>query len=121
MHELSIAMSLVDMAAAAAREAGAERVEAVNIRVGALSGVVADALTLGFTIAAGGTIVEGARLDITALPVVIYCPACDAEAEVAVSSLRCPRCRTPSRHVRQGRELELAGLEIAGPQRGVPA
>lgn len=55
MHELSIALSLVELAAEAAANAGAERVEAVHLRVGALAGVVPEALQFSFAIAARGT------------------------------------------------------------------
>jgi hydrogenase nickel incorporation protein HypA/HybF len=116
MHELSIAISLVDLAAAAARGAGAERVEVVRLRLGALSGVVAEALAFGFDVAAGGTIVAGARLEIERLPLIIYCASCASPAELAdTTSFRCPRCGRPSADIRQGRELELASLEVADP------
>jgi hydrogenase nickel incorporation protein HypA/HybF len=113
MHELSIAVSLVDIAAREATEAGSEKVSKVRLRIGALSGVVRDALEFSFDIAAGGTIVEGAALEIEELPVVIHCPACDADRELpGVFRFRCPVCDTPSADIRQGKELEITSLEI---------
>jgi Zn finger protein HypA/HybF involved in hydrogenase expression len=40
MHELSIALSLLDAAAEAARAEGAERICVVHVRVSALAGIV---------------------------------------------------------------------------------
>lgn len=65
MHEMSIAMSLVELACEkAAALDGGPRVEALHLRIGSLSGVVPDALLFSFDLAAKGTAVEGARLEI---------------------------------------------------------
>lgn len=116
MHELSIALSLVELAAEAAANAGAERVEAVHLRVGALAGVVPEALQFSFAIAARGTPLEDAQLAIEALPTVIFCACCDADRALPTpGSFRCPVCGTPSAAIRQGRELELVALTLAEP------
>lgn len=70
MHELSIAHSLVELAADAAERAGVSRISVVHLRLGALAGVVRDALEFGFAIAADGTALAGARrLVVAELPV----------------------------------------------------
>ena len=113
MHELSIAVSLIDAVRQEAARRGAERVDRVFVRIGALSGVVADALAFSFDVAAVGTCVAGARLEIEAVPIVTFCPACQAETTPpAAFDLRCPTCGTPTPDVRQGRELELTAIEI---------
>lgn len=113
MHELSIAHSLVDLAATAAADAGVERVSAVHLRLGALSGVVKDALLFSFTIAAANTALEHARLEIEEVPVQVYCPICEQIAPLpTIQSFRCPRCATPTADVRAGRELDLVALEL---------
>jgi len=66
MHELSIAVSLVDAICEELPKLGAVSIRSVRIRVGALSGVVPDALTFAFDVAADGSRVAGARLDIEA-------------------------------------------------------
>jgi len=113
MHELSIAQSLVEIAENAAREAQAVKVEAVYLRIGAMSGVVKDALTFSYDIATHGTLLEGSAILITELPIIIYCPTCQAERELgSVQLLCCPVCDTPSNDIRQGREIEIESLEI---------
>lgn len=116
MHELSIALSLVELADGAARRAGAERVLAVRLRLGAMAGVVREALEFSFPLAAQGTTLEGARLEIEELPLVIACAPCGRDVEPAeAGSFRCPHCGTPSAAIRQGRELELTSIEVADP------
>jgi hydrogenase nickel incorporation protein HypA/HybF len=66
MHELSIAVSLVDAICDELPRLGDVSVRAVRIRVGALSGVVPDALMFAFDVAADGSRVAGARLEIEA-------------------------------------------------------
>jgi hydrogenase nickel incorporation protein HypA/HybF len=113
MHELSIAYRLVETAEAAARKAGAAEVESVQLRLGALSGVVKDALLFSFPIAAEGTLLAGAQLVIDEVPVAIFCARCRAEAELpGTQQFRCPHCNTPSAQLVRGRELELVALEI---------
>ena len=67
MHELSIAMSIVDLACEeAGRHAGA-RVEAVHLALGAHSGVVKDALLFSWDLASADTAIAGAKLSIEEL------------------------------------------------------
>lgn len=113
MHELSVAMNLVEMAEAAAREAGATRVDTVYLQVGALSGIAVDALLFGYDIATRGTLLEGSRLEIEPLPVRVYCPDCDRESSLeSPQSLCCPLCGRPTFDLRGGDELELRSMEV---------
>jgi hydrogenase nickel incorporation protein HypA/HybF len=67
MHELSIAVCLVDLAQEEAEKRGA-RVLAVHLKLGALSGVVREALVGSFEMAASGTPLEQSRLVIEETP-----------------------------------------------------
>ncbi|GAB4113266.1 MAG: hydrogenase maturation nickel metallochaperone HypA [Roseiflexaceae bacterium] len=112
MHELSIAMSLVELASTAARDAGVERVTALHVRIGALSGVVREALSFSFEIAAADTPIAGAQLVFEHVPVAIFCTPCHQVVElVSIQSFRCPVCGTPSAQIVHGRELDLVALE----------
>lgn len=64
MHELSIAMSLVETVCEELPRLGRVSVKSVRIRVGPLSGVVPDALAFAFDVAAADSPIAGARLDI---------------------------------------------------------
>jgi hydrogenase nickel incorporation protein HypA/HybF len=112
MHELSIAMSIVELAEEEA-ERRAVQVEAVHLRLGALSGVVKDILLSCYEMACEGTPLQGSHLVIEDVPVVIFCPACRAQRPLSTIQLFCcPECGTPASEVVQGKELEVVALEI---------
>jgi len=116
MHELSIAYSVVEIATQTAVEAGAVRVKEVHVSLGALSGVVRGALEFSYEIACAGTLLEGSTLVVKELPVVVYCAVCDREVELpSVQYFCCPVCDTPSGDLRQGRELDVAAIEVDLP------
>ena len=120
VHELSIAVSLVELACEKAKGLGDVHVEALHLRLGALSGVVRDALEFSFDVAAEGTEIAGARLLITEVPLTVMCPTCAAEQELPGFPLVCPTCDTPTPQVVRGRDLELTALEVtdhAAPDR----
>lgn len=113
MHELSIAYNLVEIVDAAARNAGAARVNVVHLRLGAMAGVVEDALQFSFPIAATGTLAEGAALVIEPVAVQVYCDRCAAPQTLAPPFVfRCPVCGQPVVRLLQGRELQIEAIEI---------
>lgn len=116
MHELSIMQSVVSSAVEALGSHPVCRVIELRMQVGALSGVVEDSLQFCYELAGKGTILEGSKLVVLKLPVVIHCATCHADAELpGVQSFRCPHCGTLSGDIRQGRELAIESLEIEEP------
>jgi hydrogenase nickel incorporation protein HypA/HybF len=113
MHELSIAMSIVEMAEEEADQRGGARVNAVYLKLGALAGVVKDALLLSYELACEGTGLQGSRLVIEEIPIVVYCPKCLAPRTLdSIQWFACPECRSPVSEVIHGRELQVVALEI---------
>jgi hydrogenase nickel incorporation protein HypA/HybF len=115
VHELSIALSVVEVATEEAARRGGARVAAVHLKLGALSGVVADALRAAFDLAREATPLAGAELVIEEVPVVALCPACAAERAVEFPQLICPVCGAATPEVVRGRELEVVALELEAP------
>jgi len=112
MHELSIAMSIVDAAADEAKQRGVH-VSAVHLRLGALSGVVKDALLFSYEVACQDTPLAGSRLIIEDVPVTVFCPQCKQNRVLAsLQSFTCPDCGTLTGNVVQGKELEVFALEV---------
>jgi hydrogenase nickel incorporation protein HypA/HybF len=113
MHELSIASSIVELAQEEA-ERRAVRVIAIHLTLGALSGVVREALEGSYEMAAAGTPLEGSRLVIREKAVVVFCAACNQSSQLpSIQSFRCPRCGAPTGEVLEGRELQVTALEVA--------
>ena len=111
MHELSIAMNIVEMAEAEA-ERRRVRVEAVHLRLGPLSGVVKDALLSAYALACENTVLAGSKLIVEDVPLVVYCPRCKERRTLSSMNFLCPECQTPTPEVLQGRELEVFALEL---------
>jgi hydrogenase nickel incorporation protein HypA/HybF len=112
MHELSIAMSIVELAEEEAKRRGVQ-VDAVHLKLGELSGVVKEALLSCYEMASENSSLQGSRLVIEVVPVVIFCPSCRAERPLSTVQLFCcPECGTPCSEIVQGKELEVVALEI---------
>lgn len=62
MHELSIAMSIVDRVEEELARLGDAELDAVHLRVGLMSGLVQEALQSSYTFACEGTALAGSRL-----------------------------------------------------------
>jgi hydrogenase nickel incorporation protein HypA/HybF len=120
MHELSIAMSIVDMAQEEAERRDV-KIDAVHLELGPLSGVVAEALLFSYEVACSGTRLEGSRLVIKAVPIEVYCPACKAQRILpSMQWFCCPECGTPTADVIHGKELLITGLEVRDECRTAP-
>jgi len=112
MHELSIAMSIVDMAEEEARRRGVQ-VHAVHVKLGTLAGVVKEALLSSYDMASEGTPLQGSRLILEEVPVVVLCPTCRAPRTLgSVQWFCCSECGTPTCEIVQGKELEVTALEV---------
>lgn len=110
MHELSLALALIEQVTEEARKHGASSVHRVDVRVGELSGVEAAMLASAYEVAREGTFCAGAELVVTPVSAVWACPRCEAPIPVG-GVLRCPACDEPAR-LRQGAEIELDRIEV---------
>jgi hydrogenase nickel incorporation protein HypA/HybF len=113
MHEVGIMSEAVRMALETAKSSGASRVHGLRLRVGAMSGVVPDALRFAFDLVCRDTIAAGATLDIETIAAACWCGTCQAEFECEDYVNECPRCHALSGELRRGRELDLASVEFS--------
>lgn len=101
------------MAEEEADQRGGVQVNAVHLKLGALAGVVKNALLSSYELACEGTPLQGSRLVIEEIPVVVYCPKCLASRPLdSIQWFACPECKSPVSEVIQGRELQVFALEI---------
>ncbi len=113
MHELSIALSIIERVEEEIARRPDAHVAAVHLKIGPLSGVVKDALLFSYELACEGTPLAGSRLEIEEIPVVLYCATCGQERPaVSMQRLFCTVCDTPSADIRRGSELEVFALEL---------
>lgn len=113
MHELSIAISIVEAAQEEAQRHPDCAVRAVHLKLGPLSGVVKQALLFSYDLATEDTPLHGSRLIIEETTVIVYCSTCQERRSIrSLQSFCCATCNAPSEEVVAGRELEVVGLEI---------
>jgi hydrogenase nickel incorporation protein HypA/HybF len=113
MHELSIALSIVDIAMEESERRGGVRIVAIHLQLGPLAGVVKEALLSAFEMAREQSPFPDVRLAIEDVPLIIYCTTCNSEQTVqSFPDLCCPVCDTPSGDIRRGRELEIVAMEL---------
>lgn len=122
MHELSIAVALVEQVEAVLQKEGARCATKVTVRLGALAGVDEEALRMAFEVAAQDGRCLGAVLEVERVPARARCRACGAETEPEFPFLECGQCRAPTVELTAGRELLLKSVEMdvpdAAPQPG---
>ncbi|MDR6979693.1 hydrogenase nickel incorporation protein HypA/HybF [Streptomyces sp. 3330] len=120
MHEMSVALAVVDQVAEAAERAGdVTAVRSVRLQVGELAGVVPDSLAFCFELVCAGTLLEGAELVTEAVPGRARCTPCGHEWAVGMPPrLTCPACDGTTTDLLAGRELRIAAVQW---QTGDPA
>jgi hydrogenase nickel incorporation protein HypA/HybF len=113
MHELSIAMSIVELAEEESARRGGLHVLAVHLRLGRLAGVVKEALLSSYEMACENTPLAGSQLVVEEVPGVVFCPNCDAPRTVrALEWFTCSECGATASQIVQGKELEVISLEV---------
>lgn len=112
MHELSIALSILDELEEQIERHGGSAVEAIYVRIGALSGVDMQALRFAWELAAENTPFASSRLEMEPVALLVYCPQCGMTHTPHLQHIACPRCITPEQEIIEGRELEVRALEL---------
>jgi hydrogenase nickel incorporation protein HypA/HybF len=109
MHELAITQNIVEICE---NHAGGRRVSSVKLAIGALSGVVPEALEFCFEACSRGTPLEGACLLIDRIPARALCRNCGAEQAVDSYYESCAACSGFGLELLSGDELQVKQLEV---------
>ncbi len=112
MHELSIAMSMIEIAVSHAQDANAKKINQIEIEIGELSGVVASALEFSFEAACRDTLAEGAELDLTIIPAKAECEDCKKQFSAESLFTACPQCQGMKINVVSGQELKIKSISV---------
>jgi len=92
MHELSIAMSIVEIAEENAKNANTTVINEIELDIGTQSGVVLEALEFAMQSAVQGTMLEKARVKINSIPARAICAQCQHEFFIDDLFTPCPEC-----------------------------
>lgn len=116
MHEMSVAVALLDRVLAEAALGGLRTVTQVSVELGALQSIEPDLLQEAFGAAAEGSLAQGARLDIQACEAAARCLACGQGFKPTYQSFVCPGCGKAEVKILRGKELFLLSLSGDSPE-----
>jgi hydrogenase nickel incorporation protein HypA/HybF len=109
MHELSLVQGVVEICE---QHSGGRRVLEVTLEIGALSGVVPEALEFCFDAATRDSLLEGARLVIERVPATGFCSICGVVSKMETYFDPCPCCSAVALDLRSGDEMRVKDLEV---------
>lgn len=112
MHELSIAISIVDTAIDQAAQASARRVSEVELDIGLLSGIEYQALEFALGVASKDTILEETLFRINRVEALAECPQCQYLYCPEGKFSHCPECNEPGIRLIRGNELKIKSLLV---------
>jgi len=112
MHELSIVMSIIDIAEQQAKNANAVSVDEIELEIGELSGIEEQAFDFAWQQAVKDTVLNNAERVITKIPGEGLCMECDASFPVHQLYDPCPVCGKHFISVQKGKELRVKSLVV---------
>jgi hydrogenase nickel incorporation protein HypA/HybF len=112
MHELSIALSIVDLVTTEALANGASSVSRVEIGLGNHSGVIREALEFAMEEAVKSTLLEHAVIEYVSIEAQSCCQECGLNFTPEGLYLPCPDCGNPMPELIHGKELIVKSIDI---------
>ena len=112
MHELSIALSILEVAESEARRHGAARIKCIRCRIGCLRQVQARLLAEAFDLAKVGTMAAEAALTVDTVGMHLGCSACGGQTDLDGWAFQCPDCGSRAVQLSGGDQLELTSLDL---------
>ena len=111
MHELSVAIGIVEIAEKTLQQNGLNKVIAIHIVIGELTCIDESALRFALDPATKGTAVEGSEIFIHKQKAVAECQICEKEFEPIGFVADCPKCKGFETKIVKGRELYVKSIE----------
>lgn len=112
MHEMSLAMSIIDIAISEAEKATASRINEIEIEVGQLAGVMPESLDFCLQAAARGTLAEATIFTLLEVLGEGHCLTCQHEVRVSEFPAQCPDCGGFGVTITAGTELKIRSILV---------
>ena len=113
MHELSIALSIVEAAEEVVKREAATRVDSIELSIGAIAGIEMSAFEFAWKPAVKHTVLENAQCIIHSIPALMRCSNCQREYNASECFEPCPFCGEVLNAVLQGKELAIKSLVVS--------
>ena len=111
MHEFALAQDIVETITTRVTK-DLEKVSAINLDVGAFSGVVAESLDFGLKVILAEKHNPDVKINITRIPSVARCQ-CGNEYRVEEIFESCPRCQSFNRELISGMDIVINSVEVS--------
>ncbi|NNF36707.1 MAG: hydrogenase maturation nickel metallochaperone HypA [Saprospiraceae bacterium] len=111
MHELSIAMGIVNIADAACKKANKSSVSKICLEIGRLSGVEIDALNFVWPAAVERSVLSNAEKEIEIIEGEALCLECSDTFQITNHYDACPSCGSYFKDIQKGGELKVKYIE----------
>lgn len=114
MHEVSIALGIVDELKRIARENNAIKITLVKLKIGKMSGIVTDSLKFAFDVIKNEhPIMASAEILIHEIPLVYQCNECSTTFETGdVYFTACTHCSADNVKIISGEEQHIENVEM---------
>lgn len=113
MHELSIVMSIIDIAKQQAENAHASTIEEIELDIGTLSGVEMDALEFAWNEGVKRTVLENTVRTINRIEAMADCIDCGISFRIEHLYDGCPVCGGHLINITKGKELKVKSLVVS--------
>lgn len=112
MHEMSIALSIIDLATETAKRENVSKVTEIELDIGTMSGVEISALNFAMEIAVVDSILEKSKVKINHIKAKSECLECGHifSSDAVVSP--CPKCKELHTRIIKGKELQVKSLVV---------
>ena len=121
MHELSIVLSIIDIAQQQVDQANAAIIDEIEMDIGCLSTVEIDAFEFAWNQAVKDTILEGAVKKINRIKGKARCKDCDGIFVIENLYDACPQCGKHLLLILEGKELRVKSLVVSGETATAPS
>ncbi len=112
MHEMSLCEGVLQILESEAQKQGFNRVKAVWLEIGDLSGVEIDAMRFSFDAVTRNSLADGAVLEIINVPGSAWCMQCSKTVNVKQRFDECPNCGSYQLQVTDGDQMRIKELEV---------
>lgn len=114
MHEVAIAMGMVDELLRIGRENNAKRITGVSLRIGKMSGIVTDSLKFAFdAVKLEHPVLLTAEMVINEVPLVYECNTCERSFNSDNFHFpTCPECSSYDLKLISGEEQDIENVEL---------
>lgn len=112
MHEMSLAMALVEQLEQVAKRENATRIVRIDLELGSMSGVEREPFEFAFPIVSEGTAAQDAILNFHEISLKVECKNCEAITTPEYQTVLCDKCQSTNIRVIEGRDFKVKSMEV---------